>query len=68
MAQVFVFLAAGFETSSSVTSYCLYELAVNQDIQEKLREEISAAQPLSYQNLQEMRYLDMVVHGTAIYL
>lgn len=34
-AQVFVFFAAGFETSSSATSFTLHQLAFNQDVQKK---------------------------------
>jgi len=32
--------AAGFETVSSTVSYCLYELALNKSIQDKVRQEI----------------------------
>nr|XP_024218643.1 cytochrome P450 6a2-like [Halyomorpha halys] len=67
-AQCFVFFLAGFETSSSVQSYCLYELALNPDVQRKLREEIhstiSKHGGITYQAIKEMEYLDMVVSET----
>lgn len=67
-AQCFVFFVAGFETSSSVQSYCLYELALNPEIQKKLREEINTTIKkhggITYQAIQEMEYLDMVVSET----
>jgi len=37
-----VFFIAGFETCSNSMSYCLYKLALNQDIQLRVREEIEA--------------------------
>ncbi|KAK9506050.1 hypothetical protein O3M35_008055 [Rhynocoris fuscipes] len=68
-AQSFVFFAAGFETSSSVQANCLYELALNQDIQDKLRNEIDEVLKryngeISYQALQEMPYLEQVISET----
>ncbi|XP_051155354.1 probable cytochrome P450 6a14 isoform X2 [Leptopilina boulardi] len=67
-AQSFVFFAAGFETSSSTTTYCLHELAQNLEIQEKLRKEINntlrSRTTLTYEDVQAMSYLDKVVSET----
>jgi len=66
--QAFTFLAAGFETSGSTISYALYELALHPEIQNRLRAEIMQVLnkhngQLTYDGLQEMAYLDMVVSG-----
>ncbi|EDW02010.1 GH20136 [Drosophila grimshawi] len=68
-AQVFVFYLAGFETSSSTMSYCLYELAQHTDIQQKLREDIKNVLQqhdgkLTYESIKAMRYLDQVISET----
>lgn len=66
-AQAFVFFVAGFETSSSTTTYCLHELAQNLEIQEKLRKEINDTlgdrTMLTYEDVHAMSYLDKVVSG-----
>ncbi|XP_052751866.1 cytochrome P450 6B6-like [Galleria mellonella] len=64
IAQVFVFFAAGFETSSSATSFTLHELAYNPDIQTKIQEEIDQVllkydNKLCYDAVTEMSLLDM---------
>lgn len=68
-ANAFVFFIAGFETTASTISYCLYELAMNQEVQIKLRENIKETLnankgKLSYDTLKDMTYMDMVINGT----
>ncbi|XP_061720091.1 cytochrome P450 6B6-like [Cydia pomonella] len=62
-AQVFIFFAAGFETSSSATSFTLHQLAYNPNVQKKVQEEIDRVlgqhnNKLSYDAVKEMTYLD----------
>ncbi|XP_021930152.1 cytochrome P450 6j1-like [Zootermopsis nevadensis] len=69
VAQAFAFLAAGFETTATTMTFALYELAFHQDEQQKLRTEITQVLSkhqgeLTYDALQEMLYLDMVVSET----
>ncbi|XP_073949896.1 cytochrome P450 6a2-like [Choristoneura fumiferana] len=61
-AQCFVFFVAGFETSSSATSFTLHELAHNQGAQRKAQEEIDRVlakhnNKLCYDAISEMTYL-----------
>lgn len=67
-AQCFIFFTAGFETSSTTINFCLYELANNPDIQDRLRNEIEDVVAkdggeLKYDTLLGMNYLDRVVSG-----
>jgi cytochrome P450 family 6 len=67
-AQAFVFYLAGFDTSATTMMFCLYELAINPDIQEILQSEIDTVLEkhdgnISYEAIQEMTYLDKVVAG-----
>lgn len=66
-AEAFLIYTGGFETSSSLISYVLYELAVNQDIQNKLRKEVIKGidknnGKLTYDSLFGCKYLDMVIN------
>ncbi|XP_045460602.1 probable cytochrome P450 6a14 [Harmonia axyridis] len=68
-AQAFVFFQAGFETSSTTMTFCLYELARNKEIQKKLRTEIIQTLDrhggkITYENVHEMTYLDQVINET----
>lgn len=63
-AQVFVFFAAGFETSSSTTSFTLHLLAYHPEVQKKVQDNIDAVlarhnNKLSYESIKEMSYLEM---------
>ncbi|XP_063988903.1 cytochrome P450 6k1-like [Diachasmimorpha longicaudata] len=69
VAQAAVFFAAGFESSSTILSFSLYELAVQPEIQNRLREEIIDAIEknggrISYELIMELPYLDMVISET----
>jgi len=65
--QAFLFLTAGYETSATTLSYALYELALHPEIQNRLRAEIMLVNKhngqLTYDGIQQMAYLDMVVSG-----
>jgi len=67
-AQAFIFFLAGFETSSTTMGFALYELACNQDIQDKLRTEVDSVLKkhngkLDYDSMREMTYLEKVIDG-----
>ncbi|KAJ4432911.1 hypothetical protein ANN_15168, partial [Periplaneta americana] len=73
VAPAFGFLMAGFETSSSTMCFALYELALQPNLQERLRTEILEVMEkydneVTYDGIQEMKYLDMVVSGKLTYL
>jgi len=67
VAQSIIFLLAGYETSSSTLSFFLYHLALNPDVQDKLRTEIkeavesNAKRKSLYELAQNMEYLDCVI-------
>lgn len=67
-AQAFLFLSAGSETISWVTSYTLHSLSSNPAVQEKAQKEVDEMLAKhggwTYQAVKEMTYLDQVVQGT----
>ncbi|GJQ73209.1 Cyp6a9 [Trypoxylus dichotomus] len=69
VAQVILFFIAGFDTSSVTLSFCLFCLASNKEVQEKLREEIKFVLKkhdgqITYDSLQDMKYMDQVINET----
>lgn len=65
-AQAFIFFAAGFETSSSATSFTLHQLAFHPEVQRKAQAEIDSVlarheHRLSYDAIKEMTYLNWVL-------
>nr|XP_012215716.1 PREDICTED: probable cytochrome P450 6a14 [Linepithema humile]XP_012215718.1 PREDICTED: probable cytochrome P450 6a14 [Linepithema humile]XP_012215719.1 PREDICTED: probable cytochrome P450 6a14 [Linepithema humile] len=67
-AQSYIFYLAGFETSSTTATYCVYELAQHQHLQDKVRSEIDKVLEkhgeLTYDAVNEMTYLHKVVNET----
>lgn len=67
-AQTIVFFGAGVETSSTALTFCMYELAKNQDIQARVQDEIDRVLEkyhgqITYDSLLEMKYCEMVIDG-----
>lgn len=66
-AESFIFYFGGFHTSASLMNFILYELALNHQVQTKLRQEIDEKLnenngQLLYETVAEMKYLHMVVN------
>lgn len=68
-AHAFQFYSAGFETSSTTMSFCLYELAKNKNVQAKAQKEIDQVLNrydgiLTYDAVQELPYLEHCIDET----
>lgn len=68
MAQAFVFFLAGFETSATTMSFCLYEVAKHPEIQRKIQQEIEQVLArhngqITYESVSEMKYLEHCIDG-----
>lgn len=70
VSQCLIFFIAGFDTVSTLLCFMAHELAINQDVQKRLFDEISethrqlSGTAITYESLQEMRYMDMVISET----
>lgn len=71
-AQLFIFFVAGYESSSSTMTFALYELAVNQEMQEKVRNEVNNVSKkhggeITYEALKELKYMEQIIDGTLLF-
>ncbi|XP_032897021.1 cytochrome P450 3A30-like [Amblyraja radiata] len=68
LAQCFIFIFAGYETTSTTLSNVAYNLAVHPDVQTKLQQEIDKAfpnkAPPTYDGVMYLEYLEMVICET----
>uniref|UniRef100_A0A1B6M3Z0 Cytochrome P450 n=1 Tax=Graphocephala atropunctata TaxID=36148 RepID=A0A1B6M3Z0_9HEMI len=64
VAQCMTFFTDGFETSSVTASFVLYELAMNPEIQEAVRQEVQGMDSFSYDNISALPLLDRVLKET----
>lgn len=67
-AQAMIFFLGGFETVATSLCFTVYELALHQDVQQRLRQEVdevwndNKGKP-SFEDISNMKYLDMVICG-----
>ncbi|CAG2109669.1 unnamed protein product [Medioppia subpectinata] len=68
IAQAFIVLIAGYETTATALSFCSYELALNPDVQQKLYEEVISSMDtngeIDYEVLTKLPFLDAVIAET----
>ena len=70
VAQCLVFYVAGFETTSSTMSFCLFELARNPEALKKVQAEVdnvfktAGPEGVSYDMLDKLTYLDCCINET----
>ncbi|XP_073823362.1 probable cytochrome P450 6a14 [Musca autumnalis] len=67
--NLFLFFAAGYESSANTISYSLWELARHPELQDKVRHEIQSVleeynNELSYEACMKMTYLDQIISET----
>lgn len=66
--NLYFYSTAGFETSSTAMTYCLYELAMNQNLQDKARESARTALKnhngnFTYEAVMDMNYIEQCIYG-----
>lgn len=71
--QVVLFYLAGVDTISSAIANCIFELARNPEMRQKLQNEIDDTMTaynnkVSYESLKNMTYLDLCLKGSIIFI
>jgi len=68
LAQLLVFLAAGYETTATTLHFICYILSQKPDIQDQLREEVikvlNGRETINYEDMSKLQYLDQVISET----
>ncbi|CAG2111259.1 unnamed protein product, partial [Medioppia subpectinata] len=68
IAQMFIVLLAGYETTATTLAFCSYELALNPDVQQKLYEEVMSSMDtngeIGHEVLTKLPLLDAVIAET----
>ena len=65
LANTFLFFVAGYETTASLLSHLIYRLALDQECQDKLYEEVKAfGGKYDYETIAKMPYLEACVAET----
>ncbi|VDM30102.1 unnamed protein product [Toxocara canis] len=62
--QCFVFLLAGFDTTANSLAYVSHCIAKNAEVRKRIQDEIDEIcvdEEVSYEQIQRLKYLDMVV-------
>ncbi|XP_075213929.1 putative cytochrome P450 6a17 [Lycorma delicatula] len=66
-AQTLIFMSVGSDSTATTLSFVLYELAVNQDVQKRVKKEISdilSCHEFDYQSVKRMVYLEQSINET----
>lgn len=68
-AQSYIFFLAGYETGSNIMTFCMLELSLNENIQEKARRSVRKAlekheNQFTFESISEMRYLEQCLNET----
>lgn len=68
--QTFIFISGGSETTATVLSFVLFELAMNPELQIKVQQEISdvlSSHDFNYDAVKKMKYLEQFIYGNIKY-
>lgn len=72
VAHCFIFFLAGFEISSIVMTFALYELSIHPELQNRVREELIRVlkkynDKMCYDSIGELEFMQQVIDGNYIF-